>query len=244
MTGEGKALALKDNKSQIRYGPACMALQNYYSQADRTQLEDIKSYCLNYMVSGKNLKIIYFKVMRVEVNNKLVALVFRTLPSEYQRYAEYRYKHNQKLVYISLKLNVAISQLGKWDFCILKKLKNYMRFRIRWNDAYNQVLVLNMIDILTEMINVFKQFDNENEVVNPYYLDDLIYRREQYVQLSFILNDYIRNKDVNIHNRLIYEQIMHPLVSQTKLAIMCHCDKSVISRNLKKFHEKINKYIL
>jgi hypothetical protein len=218
------------------------ALEMKYADtaAKITERAELKKFCIDNF-STQNVKRLYFRLQKVELNRIIVDTVLQGLSSSKRTFIIMKYKHHKTFTNISLTLEISASQLNVWNKCVLQEIRNLMFYKITTQDVFNKIKIINMIHIIDIRISFFEEYmrmsPEEMSFVNKNWLNNLMSYRQKYRDLLIFLEDNA------YENPIIALKIEFPHLTASKLANKCHIDLSTVSRMLKQFMCKAQNFI-
>lgn len=223
------------------------ALKSKYQDTIKKTAEraELKAFCIQNF-SSQNAKKFYLRLQKIEINRIIVDTVLKELPTEKKNFIELKYKKNETLVNISMRLNISSSRLNEWNKSILHEIKNFMFYTLTEKDVFSRAKIINMIHIIDMRVAFFEEHlsDSQNlNFVNERWLNSLIILRKKYRQLLIVIDDCTAKKEESIENYIVAMKVEHPIENASELADRCHRSVTAVSRYLKHFTYKAKQYI-
>lgn len=235
-------------KPELNFFLAQSAIEDVYSRKSKNKLQDLRDSCQNYQYSSKDSSLTFKKfwaqVMQKQVILLLTEATLNSLQSDMKKFTELRYGKGVQLVGIHVQINVSIAQLSNWNQRVLEMVSRYaIQYQLDRNDLFSRSKVLNLVEVLTIILDFFSRIDPEHKVAAKSWLDTIEYRKNQYRKILSEIDDCVRKQDTGMHEYLVTQKILNPNETDAALALSCHVDKGAISRHLRDYVESVEKYL-
>ena len=220
-------------------------LQKYFIEQKQSESEydDLRQSIVDLLPDIKSLKEVHIRMMRHETNILLTKIALNSMGEIFQKLARLKYGDRLTIVAISINMHLSAGQINMWDKRILQKVGTALHFKLTVDDIFDRLKIVNMIDIITNVIDFCNDIDAEGDIVGRKWRRLLLRRRDSYRLLMTKLNKIIGQQCDNLHGNIIAERIYNPHFTMTQLAAVCHVDKSVISRHIRAFQNEVACYV-
>ena len=192
-------------------------------------------------LSTENIRKMYARAMKAEVTKLMVEAVYQSLSSEEQEFLVMKYKKKKQMVAISLALNMSLAQLHIRHHEILKKISDFMLYKLNEEDIFNRNKIVNMIKLLKRIIAFAEQYDPKKEFISENWLEAIKERHDRYSKLLAKIDELLNEESFRVN--IVAAKMRSPYEKLEVLSEQCNLDKSGISRHLKSFVDDLKKYL-
>ena len=212
---------------------------------DKANLQEflkVQKDCRDYL-SAENIRKIYARMMKIEVTRMMVDAIYQSLTIEEQKFIKMKYQEKKQLVAISLVLNISVAQLNNWHRMILEKVAMFMQYELSEEDIFIREKVACMVEVLAKIVEFVGKYDADRNFINEYWAKAIIEKLDKYFELLKKLDEVKANEKNSLHYKIIFLKMIKPNEKVEVMAEKCNVNKSIISRHLKNFVEKVRKYL-
>lgn len=235
-------------KPELNFFLAQSAIEDVYSRKSKNKLQDLRDSCQNYQYSshdsGLTFKKFWAQVMQQQVILLLTEATLNALPADMKKFTELRYGRGVQLIGIHVQISVSIAQLSNWNRRVLEMVSRYaIQYQLDRSDLFSRSKVLNLVEVLTIILDFFSRIDPEHKVAAKSWLNTINHRRNQYRKILSAIDDCLRTQNTGMHPYLVAQKILNPNETDAALALTCHVDKGAISRHLREYVDSVEKYL-
>lgn len=195
------------------------------------------------LLTTRNGKYLYARMMMSEVHYILCDAFIASLPDVKQKFVYMKYKDGANLVNIQMNLYTSIAQLNVWNLQILQNLTDYLTFQLSSNDIYYRTRIINLVNILTKLIEFFSRIDPNYSIATKEYIYNLQNKYNSYRELLEKIDDIIRMKNANQQNEAIALKFYHPNESSDELCNKINMSKDLFLKYIRTFKQDVIPYI-
>lgn len=195
------------------------------------------------LLTTRNGKYLYARMMMSEVHFILCDAYISSLSEEKQKFIYMKYRDGANLVNIQMNLYTSIAQLNNWNLQILKSLTDYLLLQLSSNDIYYRKRIINMVNILTKIIEFFSRIDPDYSIATKEYIFKLQDKYNSYRELLEKIDDVIRTKDANQQNEAVALKYYYPNEPSEELCNKINISKDLFLKHIRTFKQEVIHYI-
>ena len=202
----------------------------------------IQKTCRN-LLSVDNVRRVYARLLKMELNQRAVQAAIQSLPEEKQRYLRLKYKQEKGGIALSLALHVSVAQLNLWHRSILEHVAQFMLYQLRVEDIFFYKKIVGMVQLLSETLACFSRMEPDGVVITEAWLAAITTRHADYRMLLNSIEELLHREHGTLHERIVAAKFAHPYEPSCLIARKCHVDDAVVSRHLRQFTDAMAEYI-
>lgn len=209
----------------------------------RRDLVTLRLFCQESSSQSENVKKLLMRILKRETGHLIVDIILNDVEEKMRRLVIFRYQKNLSLLDISLKLNISLSQLNKWNYNICKQIYDYMQYHLSKQDVYSRKKIVNMVEILGQEITMIDTTDPERRFVDENYYNGLNVRFQKYTRLLEHLDFYMCHHKRGERSDIIFQKICNPNIKIEELAKLCAYSVTQVSRQLHDYQMEVCPYV-
>ena len=224
------------NKISLSYYLAEEVLKEVYASKNQKNkyYEELKEVGIDYMTTKSVLKM-YGRAFKFELNKKAVLIVVESLSENEKKLLRLKYGEEKQLVAISMMLNVSVTQLMAWNQNIIKKITEFLMYKLTTEDVYSEGKIKGMVELLKRSIEFFSAMSAINGKVRTEWLREMKRKKENYQKILNEIQKIKESKENDSFTKVVQTKLENPSQSRERIAAKCNVDQSVVSRYLKRF---------
>ncbi len=228
--------------NDTNYFLARYVLSNRFIQKNNYEnFESDRSKC-HGLLTTKNGKYIYARMMMTEVYTILCDAYISSLPKDKQQFIYMKYRDGANLVNIQMKLFTSIAQLNIWNLQILNNLTDYLSFQLTPNDIYYRMKIINLVNVLTKIVEFFARIDPDYSIATKEYIFRLKDKYEAYRELLEKIDDTVKNKYKSPMNEAVCVKLLYPNESVENLAEKINMSRDTFLKYIRCFKNDLLSY--
>lgn len=215
------------------------AVRQHFHDEGRKLCRQMAEFCRKEPLS--NLRRVYLRLQRQQMNSMIVESVLRSLPDLKQRFMYYRYGQEETYTRIENRLHASVKLLNEWNKEILGMVERMLFYALGKEDVYCRLKVMNMVHVLDFRINALLE---SGVPVNQEWLSVLMERRGLYRRLIQEMDCCLRHAGESTYHAVVALKLLHPSDNKSEIAHRLGKGSGCVGKNLKKYEARMCRYVI
>lgn len=213
---------------------------------DKILRNSLKTFCQECSVNDKNMLRIFFRLVKIDVNQALISAVIDSLPEDEKKYVSMKYcPGGTNVTKQEQEIHVTRGQLNIWRKKILADVWRALNYELTMQDIYFPKKVINMMEALATLLSFYNEMDPSRKVTDAYTCQCLEYYYNSYRRLyDELYNCFIYQGDCQKMNLVVSTIIKHPYLKKEALSRLCGLNQGTFSRYQKAFEDRVKPYVI
>ena len=213
---------------------------------DKILRNSLKIFCQEFSVKDKNMLRIFFRLVKIDVNQVLISAVIDSLPEDEKKYVSMKYcPSGTNVTKQEQEIHVTRGQLNIWRKKILASIWRALNYELTMDDIYFPKKVINMMEALATLLSFYNEMDPTRQVVDTYTCQCLEHYYNSYRRIfGELYNCILNHGECQKMNLVVSTIIMNPYLKKEALSRLCGLNQGTFSRYQKAFEDRIKPYVI